>query len=76
MCNCVFSFFLQSVITLNVKNTGTETVYFTYYTPLLWLKCLSLVDEQKVTKAKPLSLKPGDANVASELSRLAPPFQI
>uniref|UniRef100_A0A669F520 RNA helicase n=1 Tax=Oreochromis niloticus TaxID=8128 RepID=A0A669F520_ORENI len=48
-------------ITLHVKNTGTETVYFTYYTPLHWLKCLSLVDEQKVTKQNPLSLKPGDS---------------
>uniref|UniRef100_A0A669EL22 RNA helicase n=1 Tax=Oreochromis niloticus TaxID=8128 RepID=A0A669EL22_ORENI len=52
---------LQSEITLHVKNTGTETVYFTYYTPLHWLKCLSLVDEQKVTKQNPLSLKPGDS---------------
>uniref|UniRef100_A0A669ER19 RNA helicase n=1 Tax=Oreochromis niloticus TaxID=8128 RepID=A0A669ER19_ORENI len=51
----------RSEITLHVKNTGTETVYFTYYTPLHWLKCLSLVDEQKVTKQNPLSLKPGDS---------------
>ncbi|CAI5647581.1 unnamed protein product [Oreochromis niloticus] len=51
----------ESEITLHVKNTGTETVYFTYYTPLHWLKCLSLVDEQKVTKQNPLSLKPGDS---------------
>uniref|UniRef100_A0A3Q4I2S6 RNA helicase n=1 Tax=Neolamprologus brichardi TaxID=32507 RepID=A0A3Q4I2S6_NEOBR len=47
--------------TLQNDNTGTETVYFTYYTPLHWLKCLSLVDEQKVTKQNPLSLKPGDS---------------
>uniref|UniRef100_A0AAX7UW94 RNA helicase n=1 Tax=Astatotilapia calliptera TaxID=8154 RepID=A0AAX7UW94_ASTCA len=52
---------LRSEITLHVKNTGTETVYFTYYTPLHWLKCLSLVDEQKVTKQNPLTLKPGDS---------------
>lgn len=51
----------ESEITLHVKNTGTETVYFTYYTPLHWLKCLSLVDEQKVTKQNPLTLKPGDS---------------
>ncbi|XP_035761375.1 putative helicase mov-10-B.2 isoform X5 [Neolamprologus brichardi] len=51
----------ESEVTLHVKNTGTETVYFTYYTPLHWLKCLSLVDEQKVTKQNPLSLKPGDS---------------
>lgn len=51
----------ESEITLNVKNTGTEIVHFTYYTPLHWLKCLSLVDEQRVTKTNPLSLKPGDS---------------
>uniref|UniRef100_A0AAX7TVB1 RNA helicase n=1 Tax=Astatotilapia calliptera TaxID=8154 RepID=A0AAX7TVB1_ASTCA len=42
--------------------------YFTYYTPLHWLKCLSLVDEQKVTKQNPLTLKPGDANYRLNLT--------
>lgn len=53
-----------------MKNTGTETVYFTYYTPLHWLKCLSLVDDQKVTKQNPLTLKPGDASITDKLARL------
>uniref|UniRef100_A0AAX7T2H5 RNA helicase n=1 Tax=Astatotilapia calliptera TaxID=8154 RepID=A0AAX7T2H5_ASTCA len=42
--------------------------YFTYYTPLHWLKCLSLVDEQKVTKQNPLTLKPGDASITDKLA--------
>uniref|UniRef100_A0AAQ6AGS1 RNA helicase n=1 Tax=Amphiprion ocellaris TaxID=80972 RepID=A0AAQ6AGS1_AMPOC len=49
------------VIKLNVKNTGTEPVYFTYYTALHWLKYFTLMDEHKVTKLSPLSLKPGDS---------------
>ncbi|KAG7228300.1 hypothetical protein INR49_009164 [Caranx melampygus] len=45
-------------INLKVKNTGTEPVYFTYYTPLHWLKHLTLTDEHKVTKTNPLTLNP------------------
>uniref|UniRef100_A0A3P9BUE3 RNA helicase n=1 Tax=Maylandia zebra TaxID=106582 RepID=A0A3P9BUE3_9CICH len=62
---------LRSEITLHVKNTGTETVYFTYYTPLHWLKCLSLVDDQKVTKQNPLTLKPGDSYKIQALFRFS-----
>uniref|UniRef100_A0A3P8S1T5 RNA helicase n=1 Tax=Amphiprion percula TaxID=161767 RepID=A0A3P8S1T5_AMPPE len=51
----------ECVIKLNVKNTGTEPVYFTYYTALHWLKYFTLMDEHKVTKLSPLSLKPGDS---------------
>ncbi|XP_029011902.1 putative helicase mov-10-B.1 [Betta splendens] len=50
----------EYVITLNVKNTGTKPVHFTYYTPLHWLKYITLSDQHKVTKANPLSLQPGD----------------
>uniref|UniRef100_A0AAQ6A7X2 RNA helicase n=1 Tax=Amphiprion ocellaris TaxID=80972 RepID=A0AAQ6A7X2_AMPOC len=57
----LFYFFQQCVIKLNVKNTGTEPVYFTYYTALHWLKYFTLMDEHKVTKLSPLSLKPGDS---------------
>lgn len=46
---------------LSVENTGTETVYFTYYTPLHWLRYFTLRDDQKVTKINPLLLKPGDS---------------
>ncbi|PWA28754.1 hypothetical protein CCH79_00014845 [Gambusia affinis] len=51
----------EYVVKLNVKNTGTQSVYFTYYTPLHWLPYLSLSDEKRVTKQSPLSLNPGDS---------------
>ncbi|XP_031700309.1 putative helicase mov-10-B.2 [Anarrhichthys ocellatus] len=50
----------QCVVNLNVQNTGTEPVYFTYYTPLHWLRDFILKDENKVTKTNPLCLQPGD----------------
>ncbi|XP_068454650.1 putative helicase mov-10-B.2 [Clinocottus analis] len=50
----------QCVVNLNVKNTGTEPVYFTYYTPLHWLRAFMLKDEHNVTKKNPLCLQPGD----------------
>uniref|UniRef100_A0A671X1J2 RNA helicase n=1 Tax=Sparus aurata TaxID=8175 RepID=A0A671X1J2_SPAAU len=54
-------FLKQSVVNLKVENTGTEPVYFTYYTPLHFLKYFSLHDERKVTKTNPLCLKPGES---------------
>uniref|UniRef100_A0A671WXE7 RNA helicase n=1 Tax=Sparus aurata TaxID=8175 RepID=A0A671WXE7_SPAAU len=51
----------ESVVNLKVENTGTEPVYFTYYTPLHFLKYFSLHDERKVTKTNPLCLKPGES---------------
>ncbi|XP_047446737.1 putative helicase mov-10-B.2 [Mugil cephalus] len=51
----------EGLITLNVENTGTQVVYFTYYTLLYWLRNFKLTDECKVTKQNPLSLKPGDS---------------
>lgn len=56
-----FPFFLQYVLSLNVKNTGVKPVHFTYYTPLHWLRYFTLIDEHKVTKVNPLSLQPGNA---------------
>uniref|UniRef100_A0A8C2ZHY3 RNA helicase n=1 Tax=Cyclopterus lumpus TaxID=8103 RepID=A0A8C2ZHY3_CYCLU len=50
----------ECVVNLNVRNTGTEPVYFTYYTPLHWLRDFILKDEHKVTKTNPLCLQPGD----------------
>ncbi|CAN9516081.1 unnamed protein product [Ophioblennius macclurei] len=50
----------ECVIKLRVENTGTESVFFTYYTLLHWLKCFALSDEQKVTRLNPLLLQPGD----------------
>ncbi|XP_042348310.1 putative helicase mov-10-B.2 [Plectropomus leopardus] len=51
----------ECVVNLNVENTGTEPVYFTYYTPLHWLRDLILRDEHNVTKKNPLCLKPGES---------------
>ncbi|XP_070695391.1 putative helicase mov-10-B.2 [Pempheris klunzingeri] len=51
----------ECVVNLKVENTGTEPVYFTYYTPLHWLKYFTLMDKRKVTKTNPLHLQPGDS---------------
>ncbi|XP_037540408.1 putative helicase mov-10-B.2 [Nematolebias whitei] len=57
---CVENTYEYKII-LRVENTGTKPVYFTYYTPLHWLKFLNLVDERKVTKQNPWLLQPGDS---------------
>ncbi|XP_044065664.1 putative helicase mov-10-B.2 [Siniperca chuatsi] len=51
----------ECVVNLKVENTSTEPVYFTYYTPLHWLRYFTLIDEHKVTKTNPLYLQPGDS---------------
>ncbi|XP_044207550.1 putative helicase mov-10-B.1 isoform X2 [Thunnus albacares] len=59
LCLCVENTY-EYVVNLTVENTGTEPVFFTYYTPLHWLKYFTLNDERKVTKTNPLTLNPGD----------------
>ncbi|XP_044207553.1 putative helicase mov-10-B.1 isoform X1 [Thunnus albacares] len=59
LCLCVENTY-EYVVNLTVENTGTEPVFFTYYTPLHWLKYFTLNDEHKVTKTNPLTLNPGD----------------
>ncbi|XP_051913995.1 putative helicase mov-10-B.1 [Hippocampus zosterae] len=51
----------QYVVNLNVENTGTQIVHFTYYTALGKLSCFTLKDEHKVTRKNPLLLKPGES---------------
>ncbi|XP_068193715.1 putative helicase mov-10-B.2 isoform X2 [Antennarius striatus] len=51
----------EYVVNLILENTGTKPVYFTYYTPLHWLKYFTLMDEFKVTKTNPLLLQPGSS---------------
>ncbi|XP_041860415.1 putative helicase mov-10-B.2 [Melanotaenia boesemani] len=46
-------------VKLSVTNTGTKPVHFTYYTPLHWLRCLTMTDEHRVTKLNPLRISPG-----------------
>ncbi|XP_008334715.1 putative helicase mov-10-B.1 [Cynoglossus semilaevis] len=55
---CVENTYEYTVV-LKVKNSGPDVVYFTYYTPLQWLKYFTVSDELKVTKANPLTLQPG-----------------
>ncbi|XP_042264553.1 uncharacterized protein LOC121895458 [Thunnus maccoyii] len=50
----------EYVVNLTVENMGRKPVYFTYYTPLRWLRFFTLNDERKVTKTNPLTLNPGD----------------
>uniref|UniRef100_A0A8C4Z8N3 RNA helicase n=1 Tax=Gadus morhua TaxID=8049 RepID=A0A8C4Z8N3_GADMO len=52
---------LCHVVRLCVRNAGTSVVHFTYYTLLNWLQDFTLEDEQKVTRAHPLALAPGDS---------------
>lgn len=47
-------------VSLRVENTGPQSVFFIYYTPLSWLRNMTLEDEHKVTKANPLCLKSGE----------------
>ena len=54
------------MVNLKVENTGTEPVYFTYYTPLHWLRDFTLKDELNVTKTNPLCLKPGCAHIINK----------
>ncbi|CAJ1085150.1 putative helicase mov-10-B.1 isoform X1 [Xyrichtys novacula] len=49
----------EYTVNLKVQNIGSEPVYFTYYTPLHWLRYFTLKDEKKVTKTNPLCLQPG-----------------
>uniref|UniRef100_A0A3Q2CYX7 Putative helicase mov-10-B.2 n=1 Tax=Cyprinodon variegatus TaxID=28743 RepID=A0A3Q2CYX7_CYPVA len=51
----------EYTVKLNVENTGDQPLYFTYYTPLHWLRCLTLRDEKRVTRLQPLLLNPGDS---------------
>uniref|UniRef100_A0A8C5BSX3 RNA helicase n=1 Tax=Gadus morhua TaxID=8049 RepID=A0A8C5BSX3_GADMO len=52
---------VKHVVRLCVRNAGTSVVHFTYYTLLNWLQDFTLEDEQKVTRAHPLALAPGDS---------------
>lgn len=51
--------FKDCSVSLRVENTGPQSVFFIYYTPLSWLRNMTLEDKHKVTKANPLCLKSG-----------------
>ncbi|KAG7477792.1 hypothetical protein MATL_G00073410 [Megalops atlanticus] len=48
------------VVRLRIQNTGPSALHFTYYTALHRIRCFTLVDEKRVTRACPLLLSPGD----------------
>lgn len=55
------------ILRFHIVNKGTNCVHFTYYTALHKIRCFTLEDERRVTRACPLFLCPGEtAN--------APPF--
>uniref|UniRef100_A0AAR2KNG8 RNA helicase n=1 Tax=Pygocentrus nattereri TaxID=42514 RepID=A0AAR2KNG8_PYGNA len=45
---------------LFVENRGTDSVYFTYYSPLHWIHCFMFKDPERVTRSNPLHLSPGE----------------
>ncbi|XP_061074539.1 putative helicase mov-10-B.1 isoform X2 [Conger conger] len=48
------------VVKMYIQNTGPGALNFTYYTALHRIRCFSLADEKRVTRACPLLLAPGD----------------
>ncbi|KAK7916467.1 hypothetical protein WMY93_012228 [Mugilogobius chulae] len=54
-----------------ISNKGTGCIRFTYYTALHRIRCFTLEDEKRVTRACPLSLSPGDVYEVKVLYRLS-----
>uniref|UniRef100_A0A665T4T5 RNA helicase n=1 Tax=Echeneis naucrates TaxID=173247 RepID=A0A665T4T5_ECHNA len=51
------------VIRFHIVNKGTDCIHFTYYTALHRIRCFTLEDDRRVTRACPLFLCPGDYEV-------------
>ncbi|XP_056219431.1 putative helicase mov-10-B.1 [Seriola aureovittata] len=49
------------VIRFHIVNKGKNCIYFTYYTALHRIRCFTLEDERRVTRACPLFLCPGES---------------
>ncbi|XP_070704660.1 putative helicase mov-10-B.1 [Pempheris klunzingeri] len=49
------------ILRFHIVNTGTNCVHFTYYTALHKIRCFTLEDERRVTRACPLFLCPGES---------------
>lgn len=54
-----------------IFNKGTSGVHFTYYTALHRIRCFTLEDEKRVTRACPLFLCPGESYAVKVLYRLS-----
>ncbi|CAB1314614.1 unnamed protein product [Coregonus sp. 'balchen'] len=49
------------VVKFYISNKGASRVHFTYYTALHRIRCFTLMDEKRVTRACPLFLCPGES---------------
>jgi len=50
------------VVTFHIVNKGPNNINFVYYTALSRVRCFTLVDERRVSKACPLFLCPGETH--------------
>uniref|UniRef100_A0A669D665 RNA helicase n=1 Tax=Oreochromis niloticus TaxID=8128 RepID=A0A669D665_ORENI len=49
------------VVRFHIVNKGTDCIHLTYYTALHRIRCFTLEDERRVTRASPLFLCPGES---------------
>ncbi|XP_033181897.1 putative helicase mov-10-B.2 isoform X2 [Anabas testudineus] len=49
------------IIRFHIVNKGTNCIHFTYYTALHKIRCFTLEDERRVTRACPVFLCPGES---------------
>nr|XP_033482694.1 putative helicase mov-10-B.1 [Epinephelus lanceolatus] len=49
------------IVRFHIVNKGTDCVHFTFYTALHKIRCFTLEDERRVTRACPLFLCPGES---------------
>lgn len=49
------------ILKFHIMNKGTNCIHFTYYTALHKIRCFTLEDERRVTRACPLFLCPGES---------------
>lgn len=48
------------IVKFHIVNKGTNCIHFTYYTALHKIRCFTLEDERRVTRACPVFLCPGE----------------
>lgn len=57
------------VVKFHIVNKGTNCIHFTFYTALHRIRCFTLEDERRVTRACPLFLCPGEMSFVSWTSQ-------
>lgn len=55
------------VVRFHIVNKGTDNIHLTYYTALHRIRCFTLEDKRRVTRASPLFLCPGETLMTSSL---------